>query len=309
MDFDDDGILDFISGSYDPGDLYLFRGLGDGRYAAVELLRDADGVPLVHHPEQLKEYQRLSGQKDADDDKSIQARIASFGSWPATVDWDGDGDLDLLIGSFSGEVWLRINEGTRAVPSFSPTSERIDAGGASIKVTGHANPAVADWDNDGRWDLVVSSSDGSVGWYQNSGTATKPTLGARRLLVEAKAENKFLKRTLEAGDPVTPGVRAQICVTDYDGDGWLDLVLGDFQSIERLRTLSDEERAEYDALVAREAEVGSRFEDADDASMDAIQAELESIADEKRAYLEGPKAKSQMGPIHSFVWLFRRIPS
>jgi len=28
VDYDDDGILDFISGSYDPGDIYLFRGLG-----------------------------------------------------------------------------------------------------------------------------------------------------------------------------------------------------------------------------------------------------------------------------------------
>ena len=40
MDYDGDGITDFVSGSYDPGDVYLFRGLGEGEYAAVELLKD-----------------------------------------------------------------------------------------------------------------------------------------------------------------------------------------------------------------------------------------------------------------------------
>ena len=38
MDFDADGILDMISGSYDPGDLYLFRGLGKGKYAKGETI-------------------------------------------------------------------------------------------------------------------------------------------------------------------------------------------------------------------------------------------------------------------------------
>ena len=66
MDFDGDGIEDFISGSYDPGDLYLFRGLGKGEYAAAENLVDKAGTHLVHHPERLIEYERLSVDADAD---------------------------------------------------------------------------------------------------------------------------------------------------------------------------------------------------------------------------------------------------
>lgn len=61
--YDADGIQDFISGSYDPGDLDLFRGLGRGEYAAVERTLDEDGVPLVHHPEQLVLYERLGKEK------------------------------------------------------------------------------------------------------------------------------------------------------------------------------------------------------------------------------------------------------
>ena len=50
MDFDNNGTLDMISGSYDPGDIYLFRGLGNGEYAKRELLKDENDIPLVHHP-------------------------------------------------------------------------------------------------------------------------------------------------------------------------------------------------------------------------------------------------------------------
>ena len=54
MDFNADGILDFVSGSYDPGDLYFFRGLGKGKYAAVEKLRDKYERKLKSKEDQLE---------------------------------------------------------------------------------------------------------------------------------------------------------------------------------------------------------------------------------------------------------------
>ncbi|NLF37888.1 hypothetical protein GX586_00490 [bacterium] len=61
---------------------------------------------------------------------------------PELTDWDGDGDLDLLLGAADGRVMLAVNEGTPKEPSFkspvpvpgtdvlkpyeSPTSWRID---------------------------------------------------------------------------------------------------------------------------------------------------------------------------------------
>ena len=43
MDFDGDGTLDLVSGSYDPGELYLFRGQGRGTFAASAVIKDRSG--------------------------------------------------------------------------------------------------------------------------------------------------------------------------------------------------------------------------------------------------------------------------
>ncbi|MCK6440213.1 MAG: VCBS repeat-containing protein, partial [Planctomycetes bacterium] len=146
MDFDGDGTLDIISGSYDPGDIYLFRGLGKGRYAGVEQILDEAGTPLVHHPEELKAYERRKNDPTADEEDAITMRMASFGSWPGMVDWDNDGDFDMLIGSYSGGVYLRLNTGSRTSPRFSSASAVVEAGGQALWVWGHADPVPADWD-------------------------------------------------------------------------------------------------------------------------------------------------------------------
>jgi len=320
VDYDDDGILDFISGSYDPGDTYLFRGLGDGRYAAVEKILDKNDVPVVHHPEQLVAYERMRNDPDADRDKRVQARVASFGSWVAPVDWDDDGDLDLLIGSFGGQLYLRINEGTRSQPIYSPESIPVQAAGEPLRVRCHANPVVADWNEDGLWDLVVSAGDGSVGCYENTGTAASPRFSERRLLVEAPAESKFWMQYLDPGQDPQPGVRAQICVVDYNLDGRLDLVLGDFSGIARLRELDEAQRAEFEAVLqsieqtsaALRAE-GRGIREADDREQRTkeLQAEIDVLLQKKAAFLL--KADDHDGgtfghPVSSFVWLYLRQP-
>ena len=50
MDFDADGIDDLISGSYDPGEIYLFRGEGKGKFKARETLIDKSGKPVLRSP-------------------------------------------------------------------------------------------------------------------------------------------------------------------------------------------------------------------------------------------------------------------
>jgi len=220
VDYDGDGTLDMISGCYDPGFVYLFRGLGKGKYEKIATILDKNGDPVTHH----------LGPEKGEGGKAAYNNPEKFGSWPALVDWDDDGDLDLLIGSFAGKVFLRANEGTRAKPLFAGTPVGLTSGKKTLAVNGHANPVAADWDGDGIWDLVVGASDGGVVWFRNAGTKKQPSFEEARALVEAKSKDKFL--SVKADEKPRPGVRAQICVADYDLDGKLDLILGDFAEVQ-----------------------------------------------------------------------------
>lgn len=77
---------------------------------------------------------------------------------PHLADWDGDGDLDLLVGESSGEVNAYRNDGGTDAPSFvlvSDTWGGLDAGRRSA-------PALADVDGDGRLEAYVGGEEGAL---------------------------------------------------------------------------------------------------------------------------------------------------
>lgn len=301
MDYDADGTLDMISGCYDPGDIFLFRGLGRGKFAKRELLVDEANVPLVHHPKERATFIELSEDANADGEAVTQARIASFGSWPSLVDWDADGDLDMLIGDFGGRIVLRQNTGTRAAPVWSPEAIPVHAGDERLNVGGHADPVAADWDNDGLFDLVVGDSRGGVHWYRNVGKSGKPKFAEANVLVERKAEQKFVTRKLQPREEAPPGVRAQICVVDYDLDGALDLIVGDYGKHYRLRKLSSREEAEFKAWEAELEDVVQQ--------MQAKQEKGEDYSAVMQKYMKLEKREADFYAsidTESHVWLFRR---
>jgi hypothetical protein len=234
VDFDADGIDDLISGSYDPGEIYLFRGEGRGHFKARETVRDKSGKPVLRKPDQ-------------------EMAVESFGSWPAMVDWDGDGDLDLLFGGYDGSLNLRVNEGTRHAPAFATSNSVVTAGGKPIQIPeGHCTPVVADWNGDGRWDILSGAATGAIYWFRNVGKPGHPELNPA---VELLPPHKGIgySEFLDTGEEPKPGIRTQIDVTDYNGDGKLDLLVGDFCTyISPRENLSTAERREIAALRARQ---------------------------------------------------------
>jgi len=78
-----------------------------------------------------------------------------------------------------------------------------------------AAPAVADWDEDGRKDLILGSLDGKVRYFRNEGTDTAPDF--RNMVV--LRENGV--------DLVVPNWRSTPVIADIDGDGKKDLLSGD----------------------------------------------------------------------------------
>ena len=103
MDLSGDGKLDILSGSW-PGELYLFKGQGNGKFAAGEPIKDQSGKPI---------------------------KLGSA-STVFAADWNGDGKLDLLIGDIEGSVHLMLNEGTASAYAFA-TSQRLHADGKQIQ--------------------------------------------------------------------------------------------------------------------------------------------------------------------------------
>ena len=66
-------------------------------------------------------------------------------SVPKLFDLDGDDDLDMVIGSESGDTFVYVNEGTPQAPSFVPDSSR------TFQLPFFATPSFGDIDNDGAW--------------------------------------------------------------------------------------------------------------------------------------------------------------
>ena len=330
--------MDIISGSYDPGDIYLIRGQGDGEYAAVESITDQDGTPLVHHPVELKRnLERIAASDDPKKARyakeGIQDRTASYGSWPTMMDWDDDGDLDMLIGTFAGEIYLRKNIGTREQPVYHTVGEKVEADGQPLTVESHACPIAADWDGDGVTDLVVGSGDGSVVWYKNLGSSK---FGTKNVLVGAPSESIFIFQYLYSGDATVPGARAQICVHDFNHDGRLDLLLGDYSTKVMLdKSWSPQQTAEVNATLHQTANsmkrmmaVQKRLREkymkalkAGTIDMETAQLEMQNAME--KAQKEGDPARVSVsaeteelveelleeGQVVSKVWLYLRKPS
>ncbi len=282
-DLDGDGIRDMISNSYDPGHCYLFAGLPNHKFAERVELLDKGGTPIRSSPEQKQSYQ-------------------SFGSFFELVDWDDDGDLDLLIGCFDGTMKLRLNEGSSTQYEFATENIAIDAGGEPMKVAAHLCPVVADWDQDGNWDIVAGSDDGSVTWFRNVGSKAKPTFAAGVTLV-AKHDGNGYNLVRWSDEEIVPGIRSQVDVVDFNNDGKLDLIVGDFCTAYEFRSsLSEEERTQVKTLIDESQSLGKSYADKMKALReefakkypgDAIYSE-EADKEWSTAYLElsqGPEAK------------------
>jgi hypothetical protein len=271
VDFDGDGKLDMISGSYEPGELYLFRGLGGGKFAAREVIKDKSGKPILKVPD----------QKD---------RSESYCNWVTLVDWYGAGKLDVLVGTLDGMMFLRRNEGTRTEPVYSTENEWVMVGPKRLRVPGgtHASPVIADWDGDGRWDILTGCEDGGVYWYRNVGTPGRPVFDPPVALVP-KHEGPGRGEILDAGREPRPGIRSQIAVVDYDGDGKLDLLLGDYCSYIHLqpkKDLTPEQRRLYAAIRDRQDKALQGIRDSDAALLGRWSEILKGVPKSERSSKE-----------------------
>ena len=165
VDYNADGLFDIVVGTFglfndedrNEARLFLFENNGTANNPSY-FLRDDDWLELQQFGE-LNSYMT-----------------------PAFGDLDQDDDLDLIVGVATGRlIYFENNAGVGQPLSFNnPFFDYMN-----IDVGSHANPALADVDNDGLTDLVIGEENGNnnkqntgkcshLNFFKNMGTVGNP---------------------------------------------------------------------------------------------------------------------------------------
>ncbi len=258
-------------------------GQPNGGFKSAVVLNGTDDKPLIIPIEERK-YQT----------ENICTR-------PTAVDWDADGDLDLIVGNFAGSFYLFKGE---PKGKFHPEPELLKVDNQPLKIDGvHSDPFVIDWDGDGDLDLLSGSSNGGVRWSENlAGKGQKrPVLSAFKPLI--KPGKRAARGSLLTEEQLTgPTSSTRIWVDDVNGDGKLDILVGDRVTLlSPAKGMSEEEFKKRQAKWQKEVNAASR-------EMQNPKADPKETQAARRRFSELYRSRSEFSTEErtGFVWLYVR---
>ena len=209
-DFDGDGDLDLLCGEFLDGFTY-FENLGSREHPSFtsgRRLVDAAGNRIV------MDLQMIT---------------------PTAVDWDRDGDQDLIVGDEDGRVAFVEHTGRlqNGLPVFiKPRYFRQQAD--TLKFGALATPYVYDWDRDGDEDILSGNTAGMIGWFENLGAGSDGLpKWSPPVALEAKADDGDARAPFRLMAGASGSIQGpceakwgytSINVADWDGDGDGDII-------------------------------------------------------------------------------------
>ncbi len=201
-DFDHDGDLDLICGEF-VDTFTWFENIGtrkDPKYAPGKKLKNSEGI--IHMDLEM--------------------------ILPVSLDWDKDGDIDLIVGDEDGRVAFVENTGKNKdhMPVFkSPVYFRQEAD--ALKFGALVTPFSTDWDDDGDEDLICGNSAGYIGFIENLNGKPQPKWAEP---VRLKAGNKIIRIQAGYNGSIQGPCESKwgyttLSVADWNNDGLKDIIV------------------------------------------------------------------------------------
>ena len=280
-DFDGDGDLDLLCGEFLDGFTY-FQNTGTRTapvYATGKRLKNREGKPLVMDLEMITPT-AIDWDKDGDldlivgDEDGRVAFVENIGKFdegktpaflapryfqqeadelkcgalatPVGVDWDDDGDVDIVSGNTAGYLMFFENlSGPKGEKPKWVASVYLSVDGEKIRIMagpngsiqgpaeakwGYTTLSIADWDGDGKRDIMINSILGKVVWYRNVGAKGASKLSsAQPVEVEWDGPQPALAYgwMKPEGKSLLTQWRTTPFMVDWNKDGLMDLVMLD----------------------------------------------------------------------------------
>ena len=307
MDWNGDGVLDILSGCYwsdeaQAGHIQILAGRDDGEFEEAAPVMTVADVPLINAVSENEPEEE--GEETSPGDDVEWRNICTH---QHAVDYDGDGDLDLVVGCIGSEFFYVENVGEARQPALVEKPQQL-----SVAVPGgHSSPHLVDWDDDGDLDLLSGSANGGAYFSENVGSRSTPEWSDFKPLIPPATGTQ---QTTDGGQEIVPARSSRIWLVDWNRDGLLDILLGDSVTITNCKEgISDEEltklKSGYDERVSEALEEYSKASEEYNAAQasgevpDEVQTRYETVTN---AYREVYESKKEFldEQITGFVWLY-----
>lgn len=147
---------------------------------------------------------------------------------PSAIDWDKDGDVDLVCGDEDGRVAFIENRGEVAegMPLFEPPVY-FEQEARYVKFGALVTPVSFDWDGDGDEDILAGNTAGSIGFIENLDSGNPPRWAAP---VRLQAGGSTIRIQAGSNGSIQGPAEAKwgyttLSVADWDQDERPDLVV------------------------------------------------------------------------------------